>query len=301
MNPKVKRIIAREGLIILCLVISGILSVLSTSLFVRGDEGATTLFPLFLGLFLMFGAYPLYLLIRFVIWAFRTIFEPEDKEQKTEINNPVTLMPHLSKEEIMKASSQICPNCNEKNNPSFRQCWKCNYSFATGKIEPIKSVEEIQEIVKDEDSKIFSVYINNNPSLLSNQNFLIFLSQKSNWDLERTKAFLAVNPNLRIRKLTKGQAKSDNEELKRIGVNSLIINDVEELQNEYKKDTSIAKLSIKNPTCIECGSSKTIAYKPDYFWDFVLLLLAIWPYVIIVGNRSYKCFCANCGCRWEQR
>ncbi len=27
---------------------------------------------------------------------------------------------------------KICPNCTEKNNPEFNECWKCHYPFSTG-------------------------------------------------------------------------------------------------------------------------------------------------------------------------
>ncbi len=29
----------------------------------------------------------------------------------------------------MENTQKICPSCNEKNNPQFSKCWKCNYSF----------------------------------------------------------------------------------------------------------------------------------------------------------------------------
>lgn len=32
------------------------------------------------------------------------------------------------------SESKVCPNCNEKNNPTFQKCWKCGIDFATGKM-----------------------------------------------------------------------------------------------------------------------------------------------------------------------
>jgi hypothetical protein len=34
------------------------------------------------------------------------------------------------------ANHKDCPNCNSANNPSFDQCWKCNYDFTQKRILP---------------------------------------------------------------------------------------------------------------------------------------------------------------------
>ena len=63
-KQKIKRIIAREGLIILCI---AVLTILFWVLTRGGDiEDTSALIPLI---------YPIYLLIRFIIWAVRTLKE----------------------------------------------------------------------------------------------------------------------------------------------------------------------------------------------------------------------------------
>lgn len=34
----------------------------------------------------------------------------------------------------MESNFKICPNCGEKNNPQFEECWKCHYSSSKGTI-----------------------------------------------------------------------------------------------------------------------------------------------------------------------
>ena len=58
-KKRIKRIIAREGLILLIIITTGIILVIINSVF---------------GLYLVFG-YPIYLLIRFIIWAIKTLKE----------------------------------------------------------------------------------------------------------------------------------------------------------------------------------------------------------------------------------
>ena len=32
---------------------------------------------------------------------------------------------------------KLCPACHQKNNPAFKECWKCGVSFITGATNPI--------------------------------------------------------------------------------------------------------------------------------------------------------------------
>jgi len=65
MIPNIKKIIAREGLVILAIIISGyILMYGGDRIFGIGLIGA-------IGAILFFWGVPLYLLIRFIIWAIR--------------------------------------------------------------------------------------------------------------------------------------------------------------------------------------------------------------------------------------
>ena len=34
----------------------------------------------------------------------------------------------------MATESKICPSCQEKNNPTFKKCWKCKLDFETGEL-----------------------------------------------------------------------------------------------------------------------------------------------------------------------
>lgn len=87
MSPKIKRIIAREGLILVCIVICGLVTIFLGQLIhgysIKGKEVLTTeeLFSRNLiekvGVYLLYLGYPIYLLIRFILWAVRTLRKDE--------------------------------------------------------------------------------------------------------------------------------------------------------------------------------------------------------------------------------
>ena len=43
---------------------------------------------------------------------------------------------------MTKNKSIICPNCSEKNNPSFNQCWKCGHWFVTPTPEMLSRAQK---------------------------------------------------------------------------------------------------------------------------------------------------------------
>lgn len=69
MNPKMKKIIAREGLILLGTVIIGIVLFVA-GMNIQGDSSIVVL-----GFIIGFCSYPIYLLIRFILWAIKILRE----------------------------------------------------------------------------------------------------------------------------------------------------------------------------------------------------------------------------------
>jgi hypothetical protein len=83
-KKQIKRIIAREGIVLLGFIASGLLLLLvmnfvicpQPKVSITVDELYFNRYPPlvpYVGLYLMFFGYPCYLLIRFIIWAVRTL------------------------------------------------------------------------------------------------------------------------------------------------------------------------------------------------------------------------------------
>ncbi|NQT22708.1 MAG: hypothetical protein HQ579_04620 [Candidatus Omnitrophica bacterium] len=74
MKKDTKRIIAREGLILLCAILLSaviIFALVATELAVGGEQIGQKIFTFAVILLLL--AYPIYLLTRFIVWAIRTL------------------------------------------------------------------------------------------------------------------------------------------------------------------------------------------------------------------------------------
>ena len=72
MNPKTKKIIAREGLVLIGVIsCAAILAITGSWLLYLGENIRNLFLDIAIGVLL--AAYPLYLIIRFIIWAVRTL------------------------------------------------------------------------------------------------------------------------------------------------------------------------------------------------------------------------------------
>lgn len=196
---------------------------------------------------------------------------------------------------------RICPNCSEKNNPEFNECWKCHYSFLTNSIATKPNLEEIKEAMQDSSRKFFRVQIAGINTIKNSEDFATFVAQKSGWDIERTRSFLAGNAQINFPRMSVLQAEDYIEELQKIGVNASIVNDLENYYNRYKNDKSIIYMSVIRQSCVGCGSSKAMGCRPIYFWDVILFVLCFGLIVVLMlAFRPYKCICPHCGSQWDK-
>jgi len=155
------------------------------------------------------------------------------------------------------------------------------------------------QMLESSPSKIYAVYIADTSLVKNMSAFTEFLSQKSGWDLDKCRNFLATSKDVRFSKLTKHEAEARLTELNSLGIQASISNDFEIFNAEYLNKKSIMHLSKNRANCISCNQ-ETTGYKPYYYWDAALLPVGLVLAILIMAFRPRKYFCAVCGCQWEK-